>query len=72
MCLCLADLETKTLHGVKGETSLCATGSFLVDNSSVDFQKFPDKEILRMPGPLTADFTVKVRNLLRSIGAVLK
>ncbi|KAF7244551.1 ADAMTS-like protein 1 [Varanus komodoensis] len=53
-------LETKTLQGVKGETSLSSTGSFLVDNSSVDFQKFPDKEILRMPGPLTADFTVKI------------
>ncbi|XP_075416084.1 ADAMTS-like protein 1 isoform X2 [Tenrec ecaudatus] len=55
-------LETKTLQGVKGESSLSATGTFLVDNSSVDFQKFPDKEILRMAGPLTADFIVKIRN----------
>ncbi|XP_065405544.1 ADAMTS-like protein 1 isoform X7 [Chrysemys picta bellii] len=54
-------LETKTLQGVKGENSLSSTGSFLVDNSSVDFQKFPDKEILRISGPLSADFTVKVR-----------
>ncbi|XP_042638673.1 ADAMTS-like protein 1, partial [Orycteropus afer afer] len=56
-------LETKTLLGVKGESSLSSTGTFLVDNSSVDFQKFPDKEILRMAGPLTADFIVKIRNL---------
>lgn len=54
------DLETKTLQGAKGENSLSSTGIFLVDNSSVDFQKFPDKEILRMVGPLTADFIVKV------------
>ncbi|KAM4707871.1 ADAMTS-like protein 1 isoform 2-T2 [Discoglossus pictus] len=54
-------LETKTLQGVKGENSLSSTGSFLVDNTSVDFQRFPDKEILRMAGPLSADFSVKVR-----------
>ena len=54
------DLETKTLQGAKGENSLSSTSIFLVDNSSVDFQKFPDKEILRMAGPLTADFIVKV------------
>ncbi|XP_019410420.1 PREDICTED: ADAMTS-like protein 1 isoform X3 [Crocodylus porosus] len=53
-------LETKTLQGVKGENSLSSTGSFFVDNSSINFQKFPDKEILRISGPLTADFTVKV------------
>ncbi|XP_029464601.1 ADAMTS-like protein 1 isoform X2 [Rhinatrema bivittatum] len=53
-------LETKTLQGVKGENSLSNTGSVLVDNTSADFQKFPDKEILRITGPLTADFTVKV------------
>ncbi|XP_072511788.1 ADAMTS-like protein 1 isoform X2 [Notamacropus eugenii] len=55
-------LETKTLQGTKGENSLSTTGTFLVDNSSVDFQKFPDKEILRMAGPLTADFIVKVHS----------
>lgn len=56
-----SDLETKTLQGVKSENSLSTAGSFLVENSSIDFQKFPDKEILRMSGPLTADFTIKVR-----------
>ncbi|XP_031413147.1 ADAMTS-like protein 1 [Meleagris gallopavo] len=54
-------LETKTLQGVKGENNLSSTGSFIVDNSSIDFQKFPDKEILKISGPLTADFTIKVR-----------
>ncbi|XP_037653497.1 ADAMTS-like protein 1 isoform X3 [Choloepus didactylus] len=56
-------LETKTLQGAKGENSLSSTGTFLVGNSSVDFQKFPDKEVLRMAGPLTADFIVKIRNV---------
>ncbi|XP_045696740.1 ADAMTS-like protein 1 isoform X1 [Phyllostomus hastatus] len=55
-------LETKTLQGAKGENSLSSTGIFLVDNSSVDFQKFPDKETLKMVGPLTADFIVKIHN----------
>ncbi|XP_063311313.1 ADAMTS-like protein 1 isoform X2 [Pelobates fuscus] len=53
-------LETKTLQGVKGEHSLSTTGSFLVDNTTVDFQRFTDKEILRIAGPLSADFSVKV------------
>lgn len=57
----LSDLETKTLQGVKSENSLSTTGLFLVENSSIDFQKFPEKEILRISGPLTADFTIKVR-----------
>ncbi|XP_036744030.2 ADAMTS-like protein 1 isoform X2 [Manis pentadactyla] len=55
-------LETKTLQGAKGENSFNSTGTFLMDNSSVDFQKFPDTEILRMAGPLTADVIVKIRN----------
>ncbi|XP_069482074.1 ADAMTS-like protein 1 [Ambystoma mexicanum] len=53
-------LETKTLQGVKGENSLGTTGAFLVDNTSIDFQRFPDKEILRMVGPLSADFIIKI------------
>ncbi|KAF4791626.1 ADAMTS-like protein 1 [Turdus rufiventris] len=53
-------LETKTLQGTKSENSLSTTGSFFVENSSIDFQKFPDKEILRISGPLSADFTIKI------------
>ncbi|NXD05540.1 ATL1 protein, partial [Certhia familiaris] len=67
-------LETKTLQGVKSENSLSTTGSFLVENSSIDFQKFPDKEILRISGPLTADFTIKVsdRAATVSLGNILQ
>ncbi|ELK29322.1 ADAMTS-like protein 1 [Myotis davidii] len=55
-------LETKTLQGAKGENSLSSPGIFLVDNSSVEFQKYPGKENLSIAGPLTADFIVKIHN----------
>ncbi|XP_036187124.1 ADAMTS-like protein 1 isoform X1 [Myotis myotis] len=55
-------LETKTLQGTKGENSLSSPGIFLVDNSSVEFQKYPGKENLSIAGPLTADFIVKIHN----------
>lgn len=58
--LFMVDLETKTLQGAKSENSLSSPGIFLVDNSSVEFQKYPGKENLSIAGPLTADFIVKV------------
>ncbi|XP_078071427.1 ADAMTS-like protein 1 [Mustelus asterias] len=54
-------LETKTLLGQKGENSLSSSGIFSIGNSSIEFQKFPEKEILRAKGPLGADFTVKIQ-----------
>lgn len=56
-----ADLESKTLQGVKGELSLDRPGQHHLENTTLDFQKLSDKEILRIAGPLGADFTVKVR-----------
>ncbi|XP_015200601.2 ADAMTS-like protein 1 isoform X2 [Lepisosteus oculatus] len=53
-------LETKTLQGLKGDNNLSTSGPYHIENTTVDFQKFPDKEILRMTGPLRADFTVKI------------
>ncbi|KAG9345511.1 hypothetical protein JZ751_008655 [Albula glossodonta] len=53
-------LESKTLQGVKGESSLSGSGTHHLENTTVDFQKFPDKEVLRITGPLGADFTVKI------------
>ncbi|KAJ8268917.1 hypothetical protein COCON_G00115240 [Conger conger] len=54
-------LESKTLPGVKGENSLGVPGTHHLENTTVDFQKFPDKEVLRIMGPLGADFTIKIR-----------
>nr|XP_023676690.1 ADAMTS-like protein 1 isoform X2 [Paramormyrops kingsleyae] len=56
-------LESKTLQGVKGENSLSVPGHHHLENTTVDFQKFPDKEVLRMAGPLGADFTIKIRSV---------
>ncbi|XP_067838444.1 ADAMTS-like protein 1 [Heptranchias perlo] len=56
-------LETNTLLGHKGESSLSAPGILSIENTSIEFQKFPEKEILRTNGPLGADFTVKIQNV---------
>lgn len=62
-------LESKTLQGVKGENSLSVPGHHHLENTTVDFQKFPDKEVLRMAGPLGADFTIKVRTSIHPFQA---
>ncbi|KAI5104217.1 ADAMTS-like protein 3, partial [Silurus meridionalis] len=54
-------LESKTLQGIKGELSLDGTKQYILQNTIIDFQKLTDKEILRIVGPLEADFTIKVR-----------
>lgn len=56
-----ADVESKTLQGVRGELLLDLSGQHQLENTTLDFQKLSDKEILRIAGPLGADFTVKVR-----------
>ncbi|XP_067885034.1 ADAMTS-like protein 1 [Heterodontus francisci] len=59
-------LETKTLLGQKGENSLNTSRIFSIENTSIEFQKFPEKEILRANGPLGADFTVKIQYMGRA------
>lgn len=60
-CASSADVESKTLQGGLGELVLDRSGLHLLENTTLDFQKLPDKEILRIKGPLGADFTIKVR-----------
>lgn len=55
-----ADVESRTLQGVLGELVLDGPGRHHLENTTLDFQKLPDKEVLRISGPLGADFTVKV------------
>lgn len=57
----LLDVESKTLEGVKDELVLDKTGQYHLENTTLDFQKLSDKEVLRITGPLGADLTVKVR-----------
>ncbi len=58
------DVESKTLQGVRGELVLDNSGQYHLENTTLDFQKLSDKEVLRITGPLGADFTIKVRVLL--------
>uniref|UniRef100_A0A665XEX7 ADAMTS like 1 n=1 Tax=Echeneis naucrates TaxID=173247 RepID=A0A665XEX7_ECHNA len=52
-------VESKTLQGLKGELVLDASGQYHLENTTLDYQKLSDKEILRITGPLGADFTIK-------------
>ncbi|XP_061664181.1 ADAMTS-like protein 1 isoform X2 [Syngnathoides biaculeatus] len=54
-------VESKTLQGAKGQRILEKTGQYQLENTTLDYQKLPDKEVLRIPGPLGADFTVQVQ-----------
>lgn len=53
-------MESKTLQGVRDELVLDRPGQYYIENTTVDYQKLSDKEVLRITGPLGADFTVKV------------
>ncbi|XP_053716343.1 ADAMTS-like protein 1 isoform X1 [Synchiropus splendidus] len=54
-------LESKTLDGVKDLLALDHSGQYHLENTTVDFQKLPDKQVVRINGPLAADFTVKAQ-----------
>ncbi|XP_075968419.1 ADAMTS-like protein 1 [Anarhichas minor] len=54
-------VESKTLQGVKDELILDKSGQYHLENTTLDYQKLSDKEVLRIIGPLGADFTVKVQ-----------
>ncbi|XP_074901238.1 ADAMTS-like protein 3 isoform X1 [Buteo buteo] len=54
-------IESKTLQGDKGEHSFNAPGTFVIENTTVEFQKNTDREIVKIQGPLGADFIIKTR-----------
>ncbi|XP_044196701.1 ADAMTS-like protein 1 isoform X1 [Thunnus albacares] len=54
-------VESKTLQGVKDELVLDKSGQYHLENTTLDYQKLSDKEVLRITGPLGADFTIKVQ-----------
>ncbi|KAK1327725.1 hypothetical protein QTO34_012630 [Cnephaeus nilssonii] len=55
-------IESKTLQGSRGEHSFHSPGVFVVENTTVEFQRGPDRQTFRIPGPLTADFIFKRRD----------
>lgn len=54
-------MESQTLQGVLAQLDPERSGLHQLENTTLDFQKLSDQEVLRMGGPLEADFTIKVR-----------
>ncbi|KAJ8247597.1 hypothetical protein GJAV_G00248130 [Gymnothorax javanicus] len=54
-------LETLTLQGRKEEHSFDSSGRYIIENTTVDFQRGSDRQTFRAHGPLTADFIFKVK-----------
>ncbi|CAN9493233.1 unnamed protein product [Ophioblennius macclurei] len=54
-------IEAVSLQGRKEETSLLSTGSHVIGNTSLDFQKGTDRQTLRTHGPLNADYVIKMK-----------
>uniref|UniRef100_A0A674EQY4 ADAMTS like 3 n=1 Tax=Salmo trutta TaxID=8032 RepID=A0A674EQY4_SALTR len=54
-------IETQSLQGRKEEHSLVSPGSYLIGNTTVDYQKGTDRQTFRTQGPLGADYIIKVK-----------
>ncbi|KAM6181165.1 ADAMTS-like protein 3 [Erethizon dorsatum] len=54
-------IESKTLQGTKGEHSFNSPGVFVVENTTVEFQKGSERQTFKIAGPLMADFIFKTR-----------
>ncbi|XP_063106181.1 ADAMTS-like protein 3 isoform X2 [Cavia porcellus] len=54
-------IESKTLQGSKGEHSFNNPGVFVVENTTVEFQKGSERQTFKIAGPLMADFIFKTR-----------
>uniref|UniRef100_A0A3B4XTR5 ADAMTS-like 3 n=1 Tax=Seriola lalandi dorsalis TaxID=1841481 RepID=A0A3B4XTR5_SERLL len=54
-------IEAISLQGRKEEMSLVATGSYVIGNTSLDFQRGTDRQTLRTHGPLNADYIIKMK-----------
>uniref|UniRef100_A0A3P8VIL7 ADAMTS-like 3 n=1 Tax=Cynoglossus semilaevis TaxID=244447 RepID=A0A3P8VIL7_CYNSE len=52
-------IEAVSLQGRREETSLMSTGSYVIGNTSLDFQRGTDRQTLRTSGPLHSDYIVK-------------
>uniref|UniRef100_A0ABI7XVH9 ADAMTS like 3 n=1 Tax=Felis catus TaxID=9685 RepID=A0ABI7XVH9_FELCA len=54
-------IESKTLQGSKREHSFNSPGVFVVENTTVEFQRGSERQTFKIPGPLMADFIFKTR-----------
>ncbi|XP_047437133.1 ADAMTS-like protein 3 [Mugil cephalus] len=53
-------IEAVSLQG-KEEISLASSGSYVIGNTSLDFQRGSDKQTLKTHGPLRADYIIKMK-----------
>ena len=60
--LSLSVIEAVPVQGKREEHSLLSTGTFLIGNTSLDYQRGSDRQTLRVHGPLRADYIIKVRH----------
>uniref|UniRef100_A0A7N8X501 ADAMTS-like 3 n=1 Tax=Mastacembelus armatus TaxID=205130 RepID=A0A7N8X501_9TELE len=68
----LISIEAVSLQGRKEETSLVSTGSYVIGNTSLDYQRVTDRQTLRTHGPLNADYIIKVKKQACSKGTVVQ
>ncbi|TKS69437.1 ADAMTS-like protein 3 [Collichthys lucidus] len=54
-------IEAVSLQGWREETSLLSTGSYMIGNTSLDFQRGTDRQTLKTHGPLNADYSIKMK-----------
>ncbi|XP_072516790.1 ADAMTS-like protein 3 isoform X2 [Salminus brasiliensis] len=54
-------IEAHSPGGRREELAFSSTGSYLLANSTVDFQRGTERQTLRCHGPLSADFTIKLK-----------
>uniref|UniRef100_A0A3P8ZCQ7 ADAMTS-like 3 n=1 Tax=Esox lucius TaxID=8010 RepID=A0A3P8ZCQ7_ESOLU len=58
-----------SLQGLREEHSLVSPGSYLIGNTTVDYQRGTDRQTLRTQGPLKADFFIKVKYAFNPISS---
>ncbi|GLD66982.1 ADAMTS-like protein 3 isoform X1, partial [Lates japonicus] len=54
-------IEAISLQGRREEISLLSTGSYVIGNTSLDFQRGTDRQTLRTHGQLNADYIIKMK-----------
>uniref|UniRef100_A0A8D0L1A5 ADAMTS like 3 n=1 Tax=Sphenodon punctatus TaxID=8508 RepID=A0A8D0L1A5_SPHPU len=54
-------IESKTLQGDSGEHSFNISGTYVIENTTVEFLKGSDRKTIKIQGPLEADFIIKTR-----------
>uniref|UniRef100_W5N5E8 ADAMTS like 3 n=1 Tax=Lepisosteus oculatus TaxID=7918 RepID=W5N5E8_LEPOC len=54
-------IESQTLQGRKEEHNFTTSGTYVIENTTVEVQKSQDRQTIRAHGPLGADFIIKVK-----------